>query len=101
MGEPTEEVQGPTYFANIVTSQFNVDELTLEFRRFIPSHRKLSLKSGVQIQSVPPPSPQEVMEQEPVARVVLTFTAAKSLKEYLDQTIAKVESARKAGQVNV
>ena len=37
-----------------------------------------------------------VMAVEPVARVVLTFSAVKALKQYLDQALPVTENARKS-----
>lgn len=90
---PTHEP--PIYFANLVTTILNVDELTMEFRRYISSHMDLLKTPSQQVKLIPPPSPQEITQLEPVARVVLTFTAAKALKQQLDQVFPQIEQQRK------
>ena len=86
----------PTFYANIVTMNLNVDELTIEFRRYLPAHGGLieSLAAGG-LKPLPPPSLKEIAELEPIARVVLTYMAAKSLKEYLDQAFPPTVELRR------
>jgi hypothetical protein len=85
----------PTFYANIVTSNLNVDEMTMELRWFAQPHRG-RVKEGTGVTTVPPASPEELMAVEPVARVVLTFSAVKALKQYLDQALPVTENARKS-----
>ena len=89
----------PTYYANIVTSNLNADDLTMEFRRIDRPHNKFldGESSGQPLTIIPPATLGEIMEQQPVARIVLTFSAAKSLKQYLDAALPRAEQARKTG----
>ena len=98
MSEPNGAQEPPTYYANIVTSNMNVDELTLEFRRFSVPHREFVKAGAADVVSVPPAEPTKIMEEEPLATVVLTFTAAKALKEYLDKIFPAIEEARHQGR---
>jgi hypothetical protein len=85
----------PTYFANIVTSNLFPDELVFEFRRFIQEHRKVAKPNAPDITAVSPPTSEEVFATTPLARVVLTFTAAKELRDYLNKTIPQMEKVRR------
>ena len=85
----------PTYFSNIVTSNLFPDELILEFRRFLQEHKKIfDPKSGANIVDITPPSMEQIYANHPIARVVLTFAAAKSLRDYLNETIPEMEKRR-------
>lgn len=88
----------PTYYANIITSLLTVDDLTLEFRRFDTPHREMATP-GQQLTVVPPASAAEVMQQEPIGRVVVTFSAARALKEYLDSALPRIEESRRTGRL--
>ena len=98
MAEASDPQGVPVYFANIVTSLLNVDEMTLEFRRFIKPHSELLKVTRGEAKVIPPATWEEMIQVEPVARVVLTFSAAKNLKTYLDETLPKIEEARKTGK---
>jgi hypothetical protein len=91
--------QPPTYFANIVTSNMTTDELTLEFRRFDQPHFVAASleKSGETVTIIPPPRIEDIFATAPVARITITYAAAKTLKEYLDVVLPRAERARKAG----
>ena len=95
MPEETGRHEPPTYFANIVTSNLNVDELVMELRRFVAAHRDF-LKVGEELIPVPPVTMEEILKLEPIARVVLSFTAAKALKQSLDQALPEIEKLRKS-----
>jgi hypothetical protein len=45
---------------------------------------------------VPPSNAAQLAETPPLARVVLTFSAAKALKIYLDEVIPRFEAVRKS-----
>ena len=98
MAEAGSQQQPPTYYANVVTSNLNVDELILELRRVLVPHRDTMKATVDKIVLIPPIPPEQMMKEEPLARVVMTFTAAKILKEYLEQALPRVEDARKKGQ---
>jgi len=85
----------PTYFANLVTSTLSVDELTMEFRRYVQPHKEWFKPPIREVTFIPPPSPEEIAQIEPVVRVVLTFSAAKAFKHYLDQVFPQIEQQRK------
>jgi len=88
----------PTYFANIVTSLLNPDEMVMEFRRYLAPHKTM-LKSGADpVTFIPPASPEQILQSEPVARVVLTFSAVRILKQYLDAALPQIENQRKSQQ---
>lgn len=89
----------PTYYANIITSLLTVDDLTLEFRRFDKPHREMLATPSQQLAVVPPASTAEVMQHEPIARVVVTFSAATALKEYLDSALPRIEESRRTGRL--
>ena len=95
MPEETGRHEPPTYFANVVTMNLNVDEMVMEFRRFIPAHRDF-VKAGEKLTLLEPPQVKEVLNLEPIARVVLSFTAAKTIKQYLDQALPQIEKQRKS-----
>ena len=97
MSEAVDRQEPRTYYANIVTSNLTVDELTMEFRRIVLPYKSWAATAATVVK-VPPPSVDEIMATEPIARVVLTFTAAKALKQYLDQVIPTLDEARRAGR---
>jgi len=75
----------------------NADELTMEFRRVLQPHNKL-LPGISKTTIVPPPTVEELAAAEPIARVVLTISAAKALKSYLDEVMPSVDHARMTGE---
>ncbi len=83
----------PIYHANIVTSNLNADEMTMELRWIAPHHKDW-MKAGTGVTQIPPPSVEDVMATEPVARVSLTFNAVRALKQYLDQAFPEIEKSR-------
>lgn len=93
-GADSSEVR--TYHANIVTSNLNVDEMVMEFRRYTPSHKDWIGKSGGQLTQIPAPTAEEIVAVAPIARVVITFSAARALKQYLDHAFPEIDKARKA-----
>jgi len=98
MSEGAGKQEPPTYFANIVTIQVNADETVLEFRRIMTPHRvQLKLQPSEGMTPVPPPTPENIFEVDPVARVVLTFTAAQALRTNLNNMLPAAEIARKTG----
>ena len=84
----------PTYHANVVTNNLSVDEMTMELRWFARPHKDSMKPSAETVIEVPAPSAEEVMATPPVARVVLTFSAVKALKDYLDQAFPEIEKLR-------
>lgn len=95
MPEETGRHDTPTYFSNVVTMLLSADEMTIEFRRYMPSHKEFLKSSGRDLVSIPSPSPEKIYQVEPVARVVLTFTAVKMLKQYLDTAFPQIEKQRR------
>jgi hypothetical protein len=90
----------PTYHANFVTSNLNVDELVLELRRADKPHRENLTPAGeaaAPLTFLRPLTPQEILAVDPVARVVMTFSAARSLKQFLDGAFDRAEHARRTG----
>jgi hypothetical protein len=81
-----------------VTANINVDELVLELRRVTKPHRDtLPDDTKGAIVPLPPMTSQDVKKVEPVARVVMTFSAAKSLYDFLTQAVPEFEAARRSG----
>jgi hypothetical protein len=87
----------PTYYANFVTSLFTPDDLVLELRRFDRPHREFTSSGQEPLSLLPAVTPADVMRQDPIARVVMTFSAAKALKAYLDSALPPLEEARRTG----
>jgi len=98
MPEGAGQHEPPTYFANIVTTILNVDGMMIELRQYLPAHAEVFKNTGGELAPIPPPRVEEVYKVAPVARVVLTFSAVRVLKTYLDQALPQMEAARKAGQ---
>lgn len=86
----------PTFYANVVTMNLNVDELTIELRRYLASHKDhvAAVATGT-LKPLASPSAKELLELDPIARVVLTYSAAKALKEYLEKAFPEIEKSRK------
>jgi hypothetical protein len=95
MADGSDRKEIPTFHANIVTSNLNTDEMTMELRWFAQPHRNW-IQEGTGVTTIPPASPRELMAADPVAKVVLTFSAVKALKQYLDQAFPEIEKARKS-----
>ncbi len=100
MSEGAEKQEAPTYFANVVTVNINVDELVMEFRRILIPHKEQLKTSRPEAPIfIPPVAPEKILDIDPVARVVLTITAARALKQHLDDMLPKIEEARKTGEL--
>ena len=85
----------PTHYANSVTTSVDPDVVYIELRRFIRSHLEMYRASKG---DEPAPLADETVYQEPpVARIVLTYTAAKNLLANLTDLLPKMEAARKGG----
>ena len=98
MSEATSKQAPPIYFANLVTLTVTVDEAVLEFRRTTSPHKETKLKTDVPVTVIPAPTPDQIMAIDPVATVVLTYTAAQALRENLGNMLAQVDKARRAGE---
>ncbi len=101
MTEGTATQGPPTYFANIVTLQVTADEVILELRRYLQPHKDILLNPTQQVDEhviIPAPTPAQLFAEEPIARVVLTYTAAESLRRNLSSMLPNVERARKTGE---
>lgn len=96
MTEPSNEPAPPTYFANAVTVIMNPDEMTLEFRRTEISHAEHARLYGDQPQR--PLTPEQFWAYPPIAKVFLTFAAAKYLRNTLNDLVTKFEQTRKEGK---
>jgi len=100
MTEDTGAKVPPTYFANIVTLHVTVDEITLELRRFVQPHKEIlsGLKQpAAEPITLPTITPAKLFAEEPMARIVLTFSAAQDLKQNLDKMLPTFEQARRTG----
>jgi hypothetical protein len=103
MTNTTDQPQPPTYYANFVTSMLTVDDLLLELRRVDRAHRDWLASpppgksaSGT-FTPVPALTSAEIMEHEPIARVVMSFSSAKALSNYLNAALPAIEEARRTG----
>lgn len=94
MTEQSGKAEIPTYYANIATVHINVDEVSLEFRRLTFPHREVWRESEGGKKSTRPVTDDDIFSIEPIARVVLAFTGAKSLKENLDKLLPQIEKLR-------
>ena len=96
MADSAERPGPPTYFANIATVHVTSDEVSIECRRILVPHAKLA-----RLAKVSPPVPalteEELYTEQPVAKIVLTFTAAKSLRDNLNNLVGQFEKQRKEG----
>jgi len=96
MAEETKRSEPPTFFANVLTMNLNVDEMVIELRQYHPDHRALmGAGTGEKPVPVPPATQKDLLGVEPVARVVLTFTAVRTLKQYLDAAFPPTEQVRR------
>jgi hypothetical protein len=98
MSEATSKQEPPMYFANLVTLTVTVDEAVLEFRRFTSPHKETKIIPDGSVTVIPAPTHDQVMAIEPIARVVLTYTAAQALRDILVNMLAPVDKARRAGE---
>ena len=87
----------PTFFANLATVQVATDEVNIEFRRFMRTHEEFHRLTEGGKQPLPPVSDEEVYRVPPVARVVLTFTSARLLRDNLNGLLSQFEETRKPG----
>lgn len=85
----------PTFYANIISVTVDPDVAYFELRRFIRPHRDVvkDLRQGAA--SEPPVAEAAIYEQEPIARMVLTFSAVKVLQAQLADLVPKMEQARR------
>jgi hypothetical protein len=93
MADVASHAEPPTFYANFVTVSVDPDVLYMEVRRYIIPHQELyrRTKTG---ETAPPPETAAYAE-EPIARIVLTYTAAKTLHASLSEMIPRMELARK------
>jgi hypothetical protein len=89
-----EPVEPPTFFANMATIHVTLDEVSIEFRRVMKAHKELAeaAKGGT---DVPPLTEQDLYASPPIAKVVLTFLAARVLRDNLNNLMAQFEQMRK------
>ena len=97
MAEATDEPTPPTYFANAISVLVNADEVSIEFRRLVQSHAEISKATQAGTQPVPKGTAEDFWTIPPVAKVFLTFTAAKFLRDNLITLMPQFEKARKDG----
>jgi len=93
MANGTVPTEPPTFYANVVTVSVDPDVVYMELRRYIVPHASM-YRSARAAQPTPPPSDEDIYAEDPIARVVLTYAAAKSLQTNLNAMIPKMESAR-------
>jgi hypothetical protein len=75
-----------------------VDEAVLEFRRLTLPHKEIKMEPAGSVTVIPAPTHDQAMAVEPIARVVLTYTAAQALRDTLGNMLAPVDKARRAGE---
>ena len=99
MPEDTRKTDPPAFYANVITMNLNVDELMIELRRYLPPHKNYISDLGAEpLKPLAPPSSKEITELEQIARVVLTYSAAKALMEYLVKAFPPTEDQRRKPQ---
>lgn len=81
-----------THHANVATMMLDADQLTMEFREYLPPH-DLQVRNETGVVDVP--SGEAIMAVEPSVRVVLTFSAAAALRAYLNVVMPKMERVRR------
>lgn len=95
MPDETNSSDPPTYFANVLTMNLDVDQMVMELRQNLPLHREaFAHVTTADVVDIKPRTPQELLTLEPVARVVLTFTAVRALKQYLDKAFPLIQASR-------
>jgi hypothetical protein len=82
----------PTHYANIVTVTVDPDVAYLEIRQYIRPHREFFSQAGP---ATSEPAESGILAQEPIALVVLTYTAAKALHASLGDLIPQMERVRR------
>jgi hypothetical protein len=92
-----EEITPPTFFGNIITAHVTTDEVSFEVRRLMPTHSQISEVTKGGREPMKPLTESDVYAIPPIAKVVLTFTAAKNLRDNLNTLITQMEEARKRG----
>src|SRR5262249_281437 len=97
MTEPTKEPGPPTYFGNAATVQVNSDEVSIEFRRVMPTHAEMATATKYGTQPMPQISLEQFWATPPVVKVFLTFSAAKALRDNLVSLLEQYEKLRKEG----
>ncbi len=85
----------PVYYANVVTVHVSVDEVTLECRRYMPEHKEIWRLTQGGKQAPPALTDEQVYNVPPVAKVVMTFTAARLLRDNLTELLQQIEQQRK------
>ncbi|HEY6418511.1 MAG TPA: DUF5678 domain-containing protein [Candidatus Binataceae bacterium] len=95
MADGSNGKEAPTIYANIVISKLNVNEMTMELNCFAKPDKGSGQKGPV-ITNVPVESDEDVLAREPIARVILTFSAAQELKRSLDLAMPKIEQLRRS-----
>jgi len=99
LSEGAGKQEPPTYFANIVTLNITADETSLEFLRILTPHKEiLKMPPSGKVILIPPVQPEQIIGTDPVVRVVLTYTAAQSLRQFLNDMLPEIERARKSGE---
>lgn len=96
MGDSANKDDIPTFHANIVTSTLDVDELTMELRWFHVAHRDSVEGLGDEVIQLPAADASTILSVPPTARMVLTFSAARALKKFLDSALPQAEKSRES-----
>jgi hypothetical protein len=90
----------PMYSANYVQLSLGTDELVIELRRLLPKFQAQPTPStavpGLTMMGAY--SAQEALAVTPMARVALTFSAVRALKDFLDKAFPAKSDERKKGQ---
>jgi hypothetical protein len=89
-------LEPPTFFANIATIHVNVDEVSIEFRRVLLPHATIWRASQGKEPGLPA-TDDDLYKFPPAAKVVLTFLAAKALRDNLNALLPAIEEQRSKG----
>lgn len=85
----------PTFYTNVVTVHVTLDEVSLEGRRYMPGHEEIWRVSKGGKEPGPVPDDATVYREAPIVKVVMTFTAAKALRDTLQALLPQMETVRK------
>jgi len=94
MADVASHAEPPTFYANVVTLSVDPDVVYMELRRYILSHQD-QFQRAKSPGGPAPPSEEAVYAEEPIARMVITYTAARALYANLGEMIPKMQAARK------
>ena len=95
MPGPEFQTEPPTFYANVVTASVDPDAVYLELRRYLLPHKEMYRQAQDPVGAPQVSAPAEPLTAvEPIARIVLPYTAAKGLLANLNDLVPKMTLAR-------